>query len=101
MLIFAGTKRHNKVEGTVQGVTCPNCHQVTTFNKCRNKITGYIMFIPFISRTLMAFVQCTHCQAAYEVDKKSLKQMDDPEELISQIILKNNQKKAKEKKKIK
>lgn len=92
MLIPVGYQTHNKQYGTVEGVQCPSCGRRTAFGKYRNKTTGRVMFVPVISITNMAFVRCTACNSAYEVDKKALDGITTGEGAVNAIYARHQQK---------
>lgn len=78
-------RTHNKSCGVVANVKCSKCGNITSFVKFRRKTTGYFLFIPFVSATKFAFVQCQECGAAYDVSKKSLKNMETAQQLVDEV----------------
>lgn len=98
MLIPVGYQTHNKKYGAVEGVQCPSCGRRTTFEKFRNKTTGRVMFIPVISITNMAFVRCSACNSAYEVDKKALNGLTTGEGVVNAIYARHRQKQEEQRK---
>ena len=95
MLIPVGYRTHNKQCGTVENVTCPKCGRITRFAKVRNKTTGTVLFIPVVSVTNMAYVQCTACGAAYEVNKKGFNQVNSDVDVLNAIYNRHNEKQKK------
>lgn len=96
MLIPVGYRTHNKPCGTVENVTCPHCGRVSSFTKIRNKTTGTVLFIPVISVTNQAYVQCASCGAAYEVNKKGFNQVNTNVDVVNAIYSRYNEKQEKQ-----
>ena len=96
MLIPVGYKTHNKQYGTVENVTCPNCGKTTAFAKVKNKTTGTVIFIPVVSVTNMAYVQCTSCGAAYEVNKKGFNQINTDVDVLNAVYNRHSEKQQKQ-----
>lgn len=96
MLIPVGYRTHNKQYGTVENVTCPKCGKTTAFVKVKNKTTGTVIFIPVVSVTNMAYVQCTSCGAAYEVNKKNFNQINTDVDVLNAIYNRHSEKQQKQ-----
>ena len=96
MLIPVGYRTYNKQCGSVENVTCPHCGRVSRFTKIRNKTTGTVLFIPVISVTNQAYVQCGSCGAAYEVNKKGFNQVNTDVDVLNAIYSRHNEKQEKQ-----
>lgn len=96
MLIPVGYRTYNKQCGSVENVTCPHCGRGSRFTKIRNKTTGTVLFIPVISVTNQAYVQCGSCGAAYEVNKKGFNQVNADVDVLNAIYSRHNEKQEKQ-----
>lgn len=91
-------KTYNKQYGAVENVICPHCGMVTSFAKVKNKTTGSVLFIPVCSLTNIAYVRCTACGAAYEVNKQRFNNINNNIDLLNAVRDRHNEKMEKQQK---
>ena len=83
--VRVGFSTQNQHCGTIENVPCPNCGKIVPFWKIKNTTTGTVLFIPVAKTTNSAFVMCSDCRAAYEVNKKEFSRISSSQEAIQAI----------------
>lgn len=65
MILFLGTKQGKDQTKTLEGISCPYCHQLNTLTSISVPIYFHLFWISLFRVNTNQFVECSHCRKGY------------------------------------